>query len=146
MAVEYDLNIATELEPIQALHIISDGLNLKWRTDTLLERPGIQVSAIPSPELRQSVIEEEFGGFRPTIFVLFRIFPNADYEGGIRILRQATMELLRQVPGDAVLLFNGETIVLQRLGGKLMLKEGWGNWNASELADVTLPYELRKLP
>jgi hypothetical protein len=145
VALDYSLDIATELEPIQALHIVSDGLGLEWRTDTLLEQPGVQVCAIKNSELGQSVIEEWFG-FRPTISVLFRIFTNEDYEGGKHTLQQATMELLRQVPGDAVLLFNGETIVLQRIGGQLVLNQGWGNWNASEMAAMTLPYELRKLP
>lgn len=146
MAVEFSLVISTDIEPIQALHIVFKKVGLEWRdSNTYLVGPGVLVSSIRKGALGQSVIEEAFG-FRPNISVFFRISPKEDYEKGRHTLLQATIELLRQVPGDAVLLFNGENIVLQRIGGQLVLNEEWGNWTPSQLADVTLPHELRNLP
>lgn len=146
MALDYDLHMATALEPTQTLCLMLNKFSLKWNIDNnWLVGAGVIVGAIKSTELNQSILEEEFCGFRPTVSVWFEI-DKFNYEEGMNTLRQATMEVLRQVPGDAVLLFNGETIVLQRLGGRLILNEGWEDWNADLLAKVTLPYELRQIP
>lgn len=146
MASEYSLVISTDLAPIRALHIVSKGLGLKWEdSNTYLVGLGVLVGATSQGGLGQSVIEEAFG-FRPDISVLFRINPKEDHEKGRHTLLRATMELLRQIPGDAVLLFNGENIILQRIEGQLVLNEEWGNWTASQLTEVTLPYELCNLP
>jgi hypothetical protein len=56
------------------------------------------------------------------------------------------MELLRQVSGEALLLFNGERIVLQRLGGQLLLNQEFNPWITSFLPLVTLPYDLKNIP
>jgi hypothetical protein len=60
---------------------------------------------------------------------------------------QATIILLEHAQ-DAVLLFNGETIVLQRFGGKLVFNSDYhifddDNWLKSRL---TTPFERRSLP
>ncbi|MFE1748096.1 SitI3 family protein [Coleofasciculus sp. H7-2] len=148
MSLDYDLSIATDLKPIQALHIVSKGFDLEWdsaSSNPCLFGSGILVGAHPQLDIRQSVIEEAFG-FRPTIDVWFQINSNVNYEGGKHTLLWVTIELLRQISGDAVLLFNGESIIFQRLAGQLLLNEDWHDWATSHLSEVTLPFEVQNLP
>ncbi len=145
MALEFDLSISTEFEPMQTLQILSQRLGLERDSNMNLLAAGVSVSAITKSALGQSVIEDGFG-FRPNIAVCFRIYPNEDYEQGKVTLLRATVELLSQVRGDAVLLFNGEEIVLQRIEENLLLNQDKSIWSPLQLSKITLPYELRSLP
>ena len=44
------------------------------------------------------------------------------------------MKLLSKLYGDAVLLFNGEELVLQRIGRQLSINKEWGVWHQESLA------------
>jgi hypothetical protein len=146
MALEFSLDISTTFDLEHILHILSEELSLESNeSSAYLVGSGVLVTAFSKGELGQSVIEEAFG-FRPDIFVLFRIKPKEEFEKGRHTIVQTTMKLLEQISGDAVLLFSGEKIVLQRIGGQLLLNREWGNWNESLLFEVKLPYELRELP
>ncbi|HLM42668.1 MAG TPA: SitI3 family protein, partial [Myxococcaceae bacterium] len=59
---------------------------------------------------------------------------------------QAT--LLLEHAQDAVLLFNGEIIVLQRFGGKLVFNSEYHLWNDDDWlkSRLPLPFERRPLP
>ena len=148
MAIDYVFYIATILEPFQALDMVSKGFELEWASEPYghcLFGSGMLVGANHPIELPQSLIEEEFG-FVPHIYIWFRINSNADREKARRIMIRVTVELLRQISEDAVLLFNGESIVLQRLGGNLLLNDAFNPWITELLPEVTLPYEIRNLP
>ncbi|WP_413470381.1 SitI3 family protein [[Phormidium] sp. LEGE 05292] len=92
-------------------------------------------------QIGQEVIAEEFG-FQPSIVVDFRINPKDAYKEGKDTLIKGTLDLLDRVQGDAVLLFNGEQPVLQRINGKLRLYSGWEATLINILHDRKLPYEL----
>ncbi len=145
MALSYGLEIATELKPIQALQIVADKCSLEWQQETL-RGPGIQVIASEEEEDDQSLTEEAFG-FRPSVFLGFRVNPGKNLEKAERTVIRATMALLQQVAGDAVLMFNYESIVLQRISNQLVFnQEMWERWTASEMANTTVLYELKELP
>jgi len=118
MALSYGLEIEAELEPTRALHIIADDLGLE-RQEGVLKGPGVTVNVCKQDEFDKSVTEQEFG-FRPAICVGFRINSNSEYEEGVRIVFQATMILLREVAGDAVLLFNYDTMILRRIDNQII--------------------------
>ncbi|WP_309897609.1 SitI3 family protein [Archangium sp.] len=89
--------------------------------------------------------------FVPTLGVEFRFMSyadsDADYERFRQNMLQATLLLLEHAQ-DAVLLFNGETIVLQRFGGKLVFNSDYhifegDDWLRSRLS---LPFDRRPLP
>ncbi|AOX02099.1 hypothetical protein BJP34_24045 [Moorena producens PAL-8-15-08-1] len=145
MALDFDLEMVTELKPQQALNILATKLALEWQQDNL-KAPGILINADVEDRWEQDVTEENFG-FRPTLVVGFRINPNQDYEGGLRTLIRATISLLQQTVGEAVLLFNYETVVLQRLGNKLILNEEMLEPSIiSEIDQFKLTYELQVFP
>ncbi|MGK7876561.1 MAG: SitI3 family protein [Xenococcaceae cyanobacterium] len=126
----------TDTEPKEALLIISKKLNIEVTSDKHLLGQGVLIGAIKESTLARSQIEEEFG-FRPTIDVRFRINPKEEYQIGKRTVLRATIELLSKITGDAVLLHNGENLVLKRIKEKLILNKEWGNWNPMDLAELS---------
>jgi hypothetical protein len=80
------------------------------------------------------------------VTVRFRLSKLKDLEAQRKILLRATIELLRQIPGDATLLFNGEVVWLLRKGGELILNSNQDLWRPDSLALVTLPYTVKDLP
>src|SRR5262249_50375552 len=93
----------------------------------------------------KSVIEVAFG-FSPSVCVLFRLEKFEDSEVGVITVLRVTIELFRHLSGDAVLLFNGEHVLLLRIRGRLFLNTGRGFWSPSRLHEVTLPYEEKGIP
>jgi hypothetical protein len=146
MSAEYQLYLATIIEPLQALQMVSQGFELEWVDEPngpCLFGSGMLVWANHPIEFK-SIIEEEFG-FVPNITIWFRLNWDADFEKADRITIRVTIELLRQSSEDAVLL-NGDSTVLQRLGGNLLLNDAFNPWITELLPEVTLPYEIRNLP
>jgi hypothetical protein len=104
------------------------------------------ISVIEVPTLGKQVIEEGFH-FVPTISVGFRLDHEGDRERFREVLLQATLLLLEHAQ-DAVLLFNGERVILQYLGGKLAFDADAGLWRDVDWLKrkVQTPFELRSLP
>ena len=85
-------------------------------------------------------------GFTPTLLVGFRFHTNTDFAAFSEIMFQATMLLLEHAK-DAVLLFNYEIIVLQRLSGKLVFNADYQMWDDDWLKGrLPLAFERRPLP
>jgi hypothetical protein len=143
MSLEFGLFIITELEPPQVVTIIAK-LGLEKLTDSQLLGTGVLVNVQNTSTLRCSIIEEAFG-FCPSLSVSFRIQPKENYVQGKCTLLRVTIELLTQVVGDAVLLFNGEDIVLHRLEGKLIINKKWDTWDNKILSELTASYERQEL-
>ena len=123
MATEYAFDIASDLKTVQALELLSrhiSGLTLTWNGKNSDYLVGSTISINVSEPFRswQETIVEGFG-FTPTLLVGFRFHTNTDFAAFSEIMFQATMLLLEHAQ-DAVLLFNYEIIVLQRLSGKLV--------------------------
>jgi hypothetical protein len=150
VATEYEFDMATDLEASQALELLSrriGGLTLTWNgknTDYLLGST-IEIDINAPLKSWQETITEGFG-FAPTLSVGFRFKTNTDFDAFSKIMLQATM-LLLEYAGDAVLLFNYEIIVLQRIDGKLVFNSQYhlrdDDWLKSSLP---LPFERRPLP
>lgn len=145
MALEFSLVLETPCTPLALLTTIAHDTGLTWSDDSHLLGQGVWISAIEETARGQALMEELFG-FRSTVVVGFRINPKEDYQEGKHTVLRATMVVLKQNVDHAVLLFNGEDIVLQAAGQRLLLNADWGQWPATQLAEVTLPYELRPLP
>ena len=148
MALEYELELSTSLSPTQAMEALARQLNtLAWGEGRFVLRDTtITICAMKSLEITQRVIEHAFH-FIPNLSVEFRFISNSDYDSFKQTLLQATMLLLEHAQ-DAVLLFNGETLVLQRLGGQLTFNADYHLWEDDDWlrSRVTLPFERRPLP
>lgn len=149
MALEYSFEGALDLDATAALQQVATELGLSATDSVRLHGPALQIFTLSQSDLRKSVIEDAFH-FRPTLSIGFRIDSNAsdqDYETGKHLLIRVVVALLQQSPGAAVLLFNGETVLLQRLDERIVLNQDWREWTSYDLLrDVTLPYDQRPLP
>jgi len=150
MATEYAFDIASDLKTVQALELLSrhlSGLTLTWNGKNSDYLVGSTISInVSEPFMSwQETIMEGFG-FTPTLLVGFRFHTNTDFAAFSEIMFQATMLLLEHAK-DAVLLFNYEIIVLQRLGGKLVFNADYQMWDDDWLKGrLPLAFERRPLP
>ncbi|HYO57733.1 SitI3 family protein, partial [Archangium sp.] len=109
------------------------------------EQNGGKLALRPAECRIQETIKDGFR-FIPTLLVGFRFKNNTDHEISSQIMFQTTMLLLEQAQ-DAVLLFNYEIIVLQRIGGRLTVNSDYHMWDEDWLKSrLTLPFECRPLP
>jgi hypothetical protein len=146
MALEYDLHLTTSMKPIQALEIMARQIAGLARSedDSSLVDVTVTITATETRALTRSIIEEAFH-FVPTLRVGFRFVNNADHDRASQIMLQATLLLLEHAQ-DAVLLFNGEIIVLHRLGGKLVFNSEHEIWDDDWLKNrLTISFEQRPL-
>ncbi|PTL83157.1 SitI3 family protein [Vitiosangium sp. GDMCC 1.1324] len=147
MALEYTLELSTKSTPTQTMDALASNIKgLTWGKDMfVLFDPTSTICTTNSPEITQKVIGRGFG-FIPDLSVEFRFISNSDYDRFKKTMLQATMLLLEHAQ-DAVLLFNGETIVLQRLDGQLAFNSGYHMWDDDWLKSrLTVPFEWRPLP
>jgi hypothetical protein len=147
MALEYDINLVTSIGNKQALEMLASQIpGLVWGDDhSFLFEPTATITASVTRASTRSLFEDTFH-FVPTLRVGFRYVWDSDYDRFKEIMLQATLLLLQHAQ-DAVLLFNGETIVLQRFGGKLVFNSNYhifedDDWLRSRLS---LPFERRPL-
>jgi len=150
VATEYEFDMATDLKTSQALELFSrhiGGLTLTWNgkiSDYLLGST-IEIDISEPLKVWQETITKGFG-FTPTLSVGFRFKTNTDFDAFSEIMNRATTLLLEHAR-DAVLLFNYEIIVLQRIGGKLVFNADYQMWDDDWLEGrLTLPFERRPLP
>ncbi len=147
MALEYQMYTGTDSSVSHLLEAIHDRTHLPWSRDhTFLDAAGVQVSALACGRSRRELFEESFG-FRFDVGVYFRLTGGQDERReGYRTMLTIVVGLLQQEPGQAVLLFNDEIILLQRFDGDLALNIDWQTWHKQGLDLITLPYRMQSLP
>jgi hypothetical protein len=148
MALEYTLELSSKMTPTQAMDVLASSVErLAWGEERfVLHDPTITICATQSLSMTRKVIERGFR-FIPDLSIEFRFVSNSDYDGFKETMLLATMCLLEHAQ-DAVLLFNGETIVLRRFNGKLVLNSEYHIWDDDDWlkSRLNLPFERRPLP
>lgn len=146
MARWYGLDLSTKLNAVSAIRLLAERLDIRASDETHLTREGILIWAKDVTRGLSVEVTEGAFHFTPTLYVGFEIYSDlGDYKGNKRLMIRATMLLLENSQ-DAVLLFNGEETILQRiLGGRLILNEGTEDWDTLE-GEVYLPHERRPIP
>ncbi len=150
MALEYQLHLSTSLKPTRALELLSKnigGLALTWngKNSDYLLGPTIEIDISEPFRSMQESIRDGFR-FTPTLEVSFRFTNNTDHDVSRHIMFQAIMLLLEQAQ-DAVLLFNYERTVLQRIDGQFAINSDYHMWDEEWLkGKLTIPFEYRPLP
>ncbi|WP_309894410.1 SitI3 family protein [Archangium sp.] len=147
MALEYALYLKTHLEPERALSILANRVaGVSWSDDGSFLIDTTVTMTVTEPLARTRSLLEEVFHFIPTLRLGFRFVNNTDHDRARHLMLQATLLMLEHAQ-DALLLFNGEIIVLQRFGGELVFNsehETWDDrWLRSRLAH---PFEWRPLP
>jgi len=151
MSLDYNFRIVTPLPAESVLAIICEALALKRRAYSTpqeegedVEGPGFLLAAGPvAPEIQEMM--EEGLGFSPSVDLQFWV--DADQRHvAVTALLGGVLAVLRQVPGDAVLLFGGGSVLLLRRAGRLHLDSRTGVWTPERLALTDAPYEMQALP
>jgi hypothetical protein len=150
MSIANSLEIQTRLsvEEIEALLRTQLPLVFNEAQGELLGET-LTISVSPSSRLNQAIIKDSFG-FCPTITVGFQYLPYRELlePPGVLMLK-TTMLLLVHDAGDAVLLWNGDTAILQRTHGQLALNRDFSFWHedsSSYFSLIPLPYTIEHLP
>lgn len=144
MGLDYVLDLEAKIEQQQALHLIASEIGVAPTDDTDIDTPILSIAVRKSADHR-SIILDDFG-FLPTITATFRLSPETDEdeETGRHQLMRAVMTLLHNTDGNAVLQFNYDYPLLERINGRLVLNGDWKEWTSYGLLDdVTLPHEVR---
>lgn len=152
MSLDYRLSIASGLDSQQALTWVLRELGLTPATTRTAEGhleetrcPGFLASANSTTALEGMILKEGVD-ILPTVNIHFTIDKFSDRAQAVTSMLQGVLALLRQEPGDAVLLFLGETVLLLRRHGRLFLDTRTGIWNPDRLELVRMPYTLEVLP
>jgi len=148
MALVYELELSTSMSRMQVLGLLAvqvDGLE-QDEEGPFLFGPTITTSVAEPDAMSRKVIKRGFQ-FEPTLSIGFRFVNNTDYDAFKQIMLRATVLLLAHAQ-DAVLLFNYEIIVLQRLGGKLVFNSEYHIWDDDDWlkSRLSTPFERRPLP
>ena len=149
MATEYHFEISSDWTSEQAKRAFAKHLDAELTPNGFVNKQDILISASDVPPGRRTEMAEREFHFTPTLLAIFRREYEADPAEFVRLMLRATMLLLEH-GRDAVLLFNGEIIVFQRLGGKLVFNTDYqlqvGKDEALLREEVHIPYERRSLP
>ena len=147
MGLDYTLSLRTDELPAAVLDFLASRFGLERMDSGGLRGTAIGLTVRTPIRDWQEMIEEGFH-FTPDLLILFRI--HTDHDGGeqaLRLMLRAAQGLIER-GGDAVLLFNGEHIILQRLQGQLVLNADYGDWTGGFglLREIWLSHERRPLP
>jgi len=148
MALVYELELSSSVRCMRALELLAahmDGLEQDEDRPCLFG-PTITMSVAEPDAMSRKVIKRGFQ-FEPTLSIGFRFVSNTDYDAFKQIMLRATVLLLAHAQ-DAVLLFNYEIIVLQRLGGILVFNSEYHIWDDDDWlkSRLSTPFERRPLP
>ncbi|MEW6281276.1 MAG: SitI3 family protein [Candidatus Eremiobacterota bacterium] len=84
--------------------------------------PGVFVSVRPTSERWARVVEERYR-VRPRVSLIFDVDKFELRDLGVQTMLSEVARVLRDQDGDAVMLFEGETALLVRRGGRLELSD-----------------------
>ena len=152
MALEFALYLETNNAPKRVLELLFEGIGIEAQIDLSNRHGGVSSRSGPAFMTyayntsieRASFLEDELG-IQPKITILFRL-DKQEPETQKKVMLRAMIELITQLPGDAVLLFNGEVVWLLRKRGQLVLNSSIGLWTPEYLLLVSLPYTMEEIP
>jgi hypothetical protein len=146
MAIYYSLGMDSPVTATEARRLVAQAIGAPQVGDEDGLDPqsaNLQVSVTDTLAHSWQAMIQEFFDFRPSLYVQFRVRNDAETEARDRELIRATSALLATGPGDAVLLNNGENVVLQRPGGKLEVNAHWFPEDYAPTSLLAVPHASR---
>ncbi|MFY1827940.1 SitI3 family protein [Myxococcus fulvus] len=147
MSLDYNFRISTPHTPHHVLTLVRESLGMKPGPEAPheeVEGPGLLIAAGPVAQATRQWLESSLG-FTPSVDLQFWVEERRRHPA-LTTLLQGVLDVLRRTPGDAVLVFGGESVLLLRRAGHLFLDSGTGVWTQERLALVDGAYELKVLP
>lgn len=144
MSLDYDLEFEQNIEPKKLLQLLVDLCGFQWQ-QTGISGFGLWINAYQEEDEDSRILMEETQ-FVPRTVVSFSFRSKEDLETEERTLIRSVMILLQKVSGNAILLFNYESIVCQRIKNRLIFnKKFWEKYTANEVFQLGISYELKEL-
>lgn len=145
MALEYTLMIDTDLKLTEITNILSHLQDFESQSD-YLKAPGL-IIYIDYADLEDKAFVKDYFHFTPSLslcFVQDKFFAEkADLSLAQVNIIKATMTLLKKSSPNAILDFNGDTVLLQKIKDQLFICQDDNDfWEPYLLNLVSLPYEL----
>jgi hypothetical protein len=156
VSADYDIFIASDIDSDSLLRIVEDALGLdhfrdpEYRSEhnpSVVGRwaPGFILTAHAVHPM-SAEIRGEWLGFRPQVSVCFRWDKEEDWSISYRRILRAASAVLERLPDDAALVLNGESGILIRRGDRVIVSDEPRVFDAEDLAEIRVPYELGKVP
>jgi hypothetical protein len=144
MSISYTLRFAGRMQPAELAKRLCSTPDYQQSTEDIIA-PGllVRIGQLSPPEIE--MIEEEFQ-FTPTAVVTFFRDKETDPVTVRTNLLRGCVALLEGNTDDAVLLLNGEVVILLRRNGRLALNKIEGFWTEAELAVIPAPIEFESIP
>jgi len=144
MAITYSFYISTGLGPEQLMRTMLLALGLPWNSDdgNVVDAPSFSAGAGPVEGRSREISLERFG-FTPDQNLNFRTWDGDPGLKGKHDIVRGTLAICMAVTGDAVLLFNGETVLFMRKSNTLYVNSAY--WRG-DYSLFTPPYEPQAFP
>lgn len=149
MAIEYALNMDTTSAPAELVARAAEALAAAGREEqreggaAAVEGAGVAVFGRALEEPSRTFTREDFG-IDASVRVSFRLDKD-DLAGASAAMMRAIDAILRACRGDALLLRDGEQVVLRRRGEELVLNASFAGLRPEAEASLTLPHAKRPL-
>lgn len=143
MSMDYTFYVLTNLSPesVMRAFLLSLGMPRNPDDECNVETPNFHAIAGRVTGRSREITLERFG-FQPEVHVVFRTWPHLNPEAKAEMVR-GTLAVCRAIPGDAILLYNGEVVLFMRKAGELSVNSEF--WRG----DYSLfhpPYEVKAFP
>ncbi|GAA1817489.1 hypothetical protein HC028_21095 [Planosporangium flavigriseum] len=149
MAMEYRLYGAADMTTEEIFSFMADAIDGSVSPEGFAQREGMTVTAYRVDSGEEASAAGLFG-FPHHVTATFRFSntaPSQVRERNTALMIEAVLRFFDRYPGDGVLLFNGEEVVLQRLAGDLALDRDWEDWtDVPGMSEVIAGREQRLLP
>ncbi|VAW11957.1 hypothetical protein MNBD_BACTEROID03-2273 [hydrothermal vent metagenome] len=140
MALTYSLEIEDNIDISEIRKMLMTAPDFSEKNGEI-QAVDLRVDITKTKGLSVLIIEDDFG-FSPAISISFRLNKFAEPNALYKRFMQAVWAVLKVAKGDAVFLFNGESIILHRKKNRLYLNEIDCFWFESTLP-IEQPYELK---
>jgi hypothetical protein len=136
MATEYDFYGSADVSTDEIRDLVLGAVGGTVQPDGLVVTDGMSVNAFRVDSGDEMTATRRFG-FEHTVTMIFRFYNNRPPEvtrQSMSLMVRAVLTCFDRLPGPGVLLYNGEEVTLQRLGGDVEFNSDWEVW--SEIPDV----------
>ncbi len=141
MALEYTLMIETDLKLTEISNLLSHLQDFEYQTD-YLKAPGL-IIYIDYADQEDKAFVKDYFHFTPKLSLSFVQDKFADFSLAQANLIKASMTLLNKSSPNAILDFNGDTVLLRKIKEQLFIYQDESDfWEPSLLNLVHLPYEI----
>lgn len=144
----FDMEVVTSHSPREFVTRLFERINITAEVEPLGDITEIRTQNFEISTFTNATdaISHELG-IAPNVFVEFRPRPTLQTDIiAVKRLLEATNKWLHFIDNDMVLIYNGESVMMYRKGGKLRVNDASRGWTPARLSLINYPYETVTMP